>query len=842
MQTKRLICLLSVLALAATLLSGCATGAGNQQGEITYIEPYTTQNDPYGYSYDTVAQKDGLTLAINPDTTDISVTVDATGYTWSTANVREGDTNFYPVLYMDYASDDGNTGAVDSTNHSVGKGQYVIKPVENGVRVDYTLGEVAVDYIYPTSLTPERYNYWYEKGNDDQKAVIALTYVLKDISFYDDVTQAEMKEKFPHAVDGLIYDLRRATMTEAEKNEISRVMGELGYTVEDLVTDHTEYVPNTAPSAAFNVSVYYTLEDGGLRVRIPAESIVYDKSFHVQYVTLLQNFTGGAQKDGYFLLPDGSGSLMYFANGKENYTDYRAPVYGSEKTLFAANKIQNLKNASLPVYGSVEGENGYFVTVEQGTALSSINAMPGADALTARAWVDYCVEVRDYDFLANTNMTFEDIKLSVYQKERYAGDYQQFYRFLSGADANYSRMAAICRETLFGSETPVATAADYPLSAELVGTVDVQKMLFGIESGEAAVLTDFAGMQTIAEDLKGAGVTALDVRLSGWFGNGYRHGLTAGKLQPLSAMGGKEGLRGTVEALKKQGIGVSLEADPQYAYTGAGSVSGSLIGRMINQSNALLYSYNVDTFAQNKLAKGWHVLTPAETVKGLLALADTARELKADGVALRQLGVDLNADHNEDAPVSREASMAQLQEALATAAQKGKVTVTGANAYVLPYAHRIVDLPVVSNRQDQTDVSVPFLAMVVSGHTEYVGAPLNLSNRSRVQLLQMIESAAGAAALFTEKSCADLNAGDHTNLYASCYQEQKERVLEAYGYLQGALSEVYGQTIVSHEIPEKGVAKITATSGHWVAVNYNGYEVTVDGVKIAPLDYAKGGN
>ena len=84
-----------------------------------------------------------------------------------------------------------------------------------------------------------------------------------------------MWEKFPHAVDGKIYDLRRSTMTDSEKNEIARVMDELGYTKDDLVIDHTEYVANTAPSAAFNVSVYYTLENGGLTVRVPAEEIVY---------------------------------------------------------------------------------------------------------------------------------------------------------------------------------------------------------------------------------------------------------------------------------------------------------------------------------------------------------------------------------------------------------------------------------------------------------------------------------------------------------------------------------------------------------------------------------------
>lgn len=839
---KRLLSGLGACLMLLALLGGCAATGQTGTGNLTFIQPYTTENDPYSYFYDTVAQKDGLTLAINPNTTDIAVTVDATGYTWSTANVREGDIGVYPVLYMDYSSEDGKTGAVDSTNHSINKGQYTIEQIQNGVKVSYTLGEVLVDYVYPTSLTPERYEYWMSLANDSQKDVIALTYTLKDISFYDEITQAEMWKKFPHAVDGKIYDLRRATMTDAEKNEIARVMGELGYTKDDLKIDHTEYVPNTAPSAAFNVSVYYTLENGGLVVRVPAQEISYDSGYHVQYISVLQNFTGAAQAEGYFLLPDGSGSLMHFNNGKSDLTAYRVPVYGAEDTIYSGNRIQNLQNASLPVYGSVEGTNAYMVMLDQGASLANINAFPGSDSLTARAWVDYSVEMRDYDFLANTSVVFDDIKLSVYGETRYAGDYSQVYRFFSGAEANYSHMAAAYRKHLFGTTAVNTEGKAYPLSAELIGTVDTKTTLFGTERSEAVTLTTFNEMQDMAEDLLASGVSSLDIRISGWFGNGYRHGLMSNNLRPLKEMGGEELLKKTVAALKKQGVSVSLEADPQYAYQGAGSVNKRYISRMINESNAVLSQYNFDTFAQNKLVNGFSVLTPDKTVQNITALSQAAVRVGANGIVLRQTGEKLNADYNKKATVFREEAAQKLTAALNAVSQNGTVTVSDGNAYTLSAAGRVVDFPVVSNKQDQTNVSVPFFAMVVSGQKEYAGGAINLSNSSRTQLLSMIESAAGAAAVFTKEGCADINVGEQQNLYATQYAEQKEGVLAAYRYVGEALSDIYGKTIVSHEIPAKGVAKITTASGHWVMVNYNNRAVTVGGVTVEPLHYAKGGN
>lgn len=840
-MTKRWIGALCGAALLLSLCGCSGTTASEKTDKIDFLTPSTTMNDPYGIDYQVMAQTEDLSLAINPDTTDVAVTVKKTGYTFGTANRKEADTADYPLVYLNYNTDDGSAGVLDSTNACVNKGQFKIDPIQNGVKVAYTLGEIAVDYIFPTSLTPERYEYWYDKcQNDDQKFTLEITYTKININDFDEVTQEQYRKDYPGAVNGEIYKLRNTTITDAEKNEISRVLADIGYTVEDLATDNTEYTPNKSVSAAFNVTVYYTLEGDRLTVRVPASEIRYDDNFHIQYLTVLQNFVG-KQKNGYFLLPDGSGSLMYYCNGRDEQTDYRLPLYGSEKTVTYDNEINNAQNACLPLYGCVEGKNGYLAVVENGAALAYVNAYPGSAERNARAWLDFKVETHDYDALTNSITVFDDMKLSVYEKDRYSGDFTVQYTFFSGSEANYTHMAQYYSRELFAGSDRHAAAGAYPLSAECVGTVDVQKQLLGFTYSKQELLTDFAAMQKIAEDLLDTGVEALDLRVSGWFGNGYRNGTLGGSLNAAGQMGGNAALEKLVTTLRAKRVPVSLEADPQYAYEGAGSAGGAKVARFVNGTKAMRRYYNPDTFAVNQQKNGWYILSPAEIGAGIRNLAQRAKGVKADGITLRGFGTDLNADYNEKNEVDRQRALEQHRKLLTELSGTCALTVEGSNAYVYPAASRILNFPVISNRQDQTDVSVPFLAMVVSGHADYVSAPLNLSNATRLQLLRIIESNAGANAVFTDATCAGMEVQEYRNLYATRYADQKQVVTEAYAYLKGALSDTYGQPIVGHTVLQEGVSKVDFANGKWLIVNYTDTAVTVGGVNVPAQDYVKGG-
>lgn len=834
---KILVCLLC----GTILLTFTACVSGGKTAEISYIAAGTTENDPLSTEFSNVYTDGAVTLQINPDTTDIRVLNRETGAIWSTANRDEGDDSVYNQIYLSYRTDSGGVGTLSSVFDSISDGQYQIEYLENGVKVRYTLGKVAVEYLYPTSLTPERYEYFYNRCNEEDKAVLELIYTLIDISFYDDITQQELREKYPNASEGMIYGLRN-TMNDALKAEISQVFKRLGYTQEDLETDNTEYEGGSQQNAVFNISVYYTLENGDLIVCVPASEIECDPSIHIETMNLLECFSASEQSEGYFVLPDGSGSVMEFRNGKENQTAYRTEVYGTDNTKIKDSKVLNAAVASLPVYGCVSGDSAYLAVLEQGETHMSINAFTGTSSLTPRAWVDIAVEEKDYMIAQSNTTTGKDDKLSVYQSERYKEDYRIRYHFFSGADADYSAMSAYYGEYLLGDSSVKRNA--YPLVTEIIGAVTVTEKLLGIEKSKIHSLTTFEQAQSIAEDLLQSDIETLILRYSGWFGAGYYNGLVNSP-KPLSILGGDDGMAKLIAASEKIKIPVYLDADVQYAYRsniGMFQKNKQYSARFLDESVALLPEY--DTAVFTALPKGTgnerYVLTPDSVSSAISQLISTAKQWNC-GVSYRKLGIDLNSDYNVKNTVDRQDSLKTIRETLLSSRDTDiSVMITGCNAYAITGADYAAGIDTKSNGQDMTDYSIPFVPMVLSGRIGYCSYPLNTYGGERTDLLRIIESNAAPSVLLTEDDCKSINVGNDSFFCSTAYDVHKQSLIQSYRYLYEAVGDTYGQKITDHIRLAPGVFKTVFSSGKWVIVNYTERDFNDGGATVAAKDYLRG--
>ena len=98
----------------------------------------------------------------------------------------------------------------------------------------------------------------------------------------------------------------------------------------------------------FAIAIEYKLTDEGLKVTIPEKEIYYNKNFPVERVVMLPGLMNFDNKtDGYFLLPDGSGSIMNFNNGKgdiRNASTY-VTMYGVDNS-----RVVNEKSAFTPIF------------------------------------------------------------------------------------------------------------------------------------------------------------------------------------------------------------------------------------------------------------------------------------------------------------------------------------------------------------------------------------------------------------------------------------------------------------------------------------------------------------
>ncbi len=135
------------------------------------------------------------------------------------------------------------------------------------------------------------------------------------------------------------------------------------YTMEDVYAaeERTGISPMTVDNPVFYASLVYTLTEDGLKVSLPATSLVYDESkYIVNFVSVLPYFgTGRVADGGYIFYPDGSGAIVKFEDYETSHATLQGNVYGQDYAYYSiTGKHQEV--IRMPVFGTVKDTAGYF--------------------------------------------------------------------------------------------------------------------------------------------------------------------------------------------------------------------------------------------------------------------------------------------------------------------------------------------------------------------------------------------------------------------------------------------------------------------------------------------------
>ena len=76
--------------------------------------------------------------------------------------------------------------------------------------------------------------------------------------------------------------------------------------------------------------------------------------------------------------------------------------------------------------------------------------------------------------------------------------------------------------------------------------------------------------------------------------------------------------------------------------------------------------------------------------------------------------------------------------------------------------------------------------------------------------------------------------------YIKMFYDWVDKAAEVYAEVSSALSGVTGDTIVSHEILENGLRKVTYSDGSVIYVNYTGTQLTDGGITVPAMGWALG--
>lgn len=838
--------------LLAFLLAASLTLTGKSE-TVHAEESQTKQEEAALNEMILVAENENLELYFDEVETDIAIKEKSTGQVWFSNPVDiENDTvssGYYQKMLksqivLTYINESTQSSTMNNYTASIEEGQFEVEKLEDGIKITYMIGEGSAFILLPEAIEKERMEGFLETMSDSQKRKINRNYILYDPSQMTEKELDEIGAQYPTVKEKSLYILRGG-VKDYLKEEMAGYFEEAGYTEADLELDTANIgYEEGNDSVWFQVPLTYRLEGETLLASIDPKEIVYnDNGYYLVNIDMLKYFGASMKEEGYLFVPDGSGALIYFNNGKTSVASYGAQVYGQDKTMlynaYYESQIDVTNTIKMPVFGIKEEEKAMFAVIEGGDANAVINAEVSGkttgynDVYASFSYLQY--GTASLDDMVGANSYY------MYSEPEFEGDYAIRYSFLSGEEADYSGMAKCYREYLAdrGILSAKSGKKELPFYVEYIGAIDKSKTMLGVKYTSVCAVTTFAQAKEISGDLQENGVEDLRVIYSGWM-NGGLHGTASTRLNVVSGLShGGVKLSDFMEYTDGAGIPLYMTVDLQYVYKDKmfdGYSAMKYAPRYFDNTNIKVNEYGLASrVSEGELAS---LISPCYVEAVTEKLTKELVKKSVSGVGLGTLSWELYSDLLTANYTDRQ--MAKGRNTSAVRKMKdADIALLGdnANAYIWGYANDLVNVPLFSNHYMIIDEEIPFYEMVIHGYIQYAGKALNLSDDYKTSVLKSVESGAGLNFKWIYEDNSVLKETDYDSLYSVNYEAWMDQAIETYKRINDEMGYLQGEEMVSHEIILPDVVKVTYSDGSIVYVNYTDDEVTVDGILVGAKDF-----
>lgn len=781
------------------------------------------------------SENKNLKLYVNPRTGEIALFDKRSGETvYSNPQSADQDTIANEVnknllksqLNLEYLNNNQAISIFNSYEHSVLFDQITIEAIENGFRFIYKIGDgKSKTGIVPIYIKSERLESFLIKLEEKNAKYIRKRY--KESKEYDGYLE-------------IAFDINSAMAT---LNKIETYLIEAGYTEEDFNNDMSVAEGEVELPISFTIPLEYRLVEDGITATVKTSNIEEHGGGKLYRIQLLRYFAaGGINENGYLILPNGSGSLIYFNNGKINAADYSQFVYGIDPLLADIAVVENTEPARLPLFGIQREKFGVLATIESGDSLGHISASISGIRNSYNN-VYFAFPVRGYDMISldgSEMMPFIEPKI---MKQ----DIVVRFTILNKEYDGYSGMANYYRERLIseGKLTKHTENTDLSFYMDVIGGVKRTNFILGSQVRQVYPMTTYEEANSIVKDLNQNGVKKIIMNYQGWFNGGYYHD-TTDKFKLVKKLGSEKELEGLSKALEENGGKLYGDVAFQkvtwiskryksgietvrYFGTGIPGIFGQVNPTTLIQLSDLGYSETV-----------YNLVSPKFLPRYVEGFSDGIKDIAITGVSLRDLGDVLTADKRRTNIINREEAKQVVEAQFETLKNTGKqMMVNGGNSYSLPYASDIINAPLAHNDYFLVDEEIPFYQMIFHGCIDYSGNAINLMNiddKSEV-MLKLIEYGAGPHYTFTYQSSSELKYTGLNSKYSTTYENWKQDAITLYNEVNHVLKNVTGATIKNHKILDTGIRKVTYDNGVVIYVNTTTSAYETDGIIIPAKGY-----
>lgn len=799
------------------------------------------------------ADVDGMTLAAENDilklyadsqTGNVAVVDKRNGkITYSNPVDLEGDTvaneanknNLRSQLVVDYFNVSRTQGTFDSYSYAAQKGQIETESIKDGIRFIYTIGDLSsATGIVPQYISRDTLESVASKLPDDEAKFVRKKYVESNVA------------------DGYLELLESAVKGASQLRKLNKYFEEAGFTEEEYLQEMENSGVEGAVPISFVIPLEYRLDNDAVDVSIPMSAVQENGGGTIFRIQLLRYFgAAGTDENGYLLVPNGSGSLIYFNNGKATADVYSEYVYGIDPLAAEYTVRENTENTKLALYGICREDSSVFATIEDGASLALIGAgVSGKINEYNYAYPTFVV--RGNDRLSMFGTTGNEADIPIVEKKFFDSNLCVRYTMLTEENAGYAGAANYYRNRLENEGVLTAqedSKQDIGFYYDILGGVTMTKFFLGAQYDGMYAMTTFDQAGEIYEDLKQNGISNQVMNYQGWMNGGYTHDVVD-KIKVPRALGGKRDL----EALSAQ-----MSADGNDFYADAALQKVTAISARYSEGNETSRYYGGGYIAEFGLVNPatlrqtsglgyeenhFYLVSPKFLVRYVDKYSKKLGKYDIAGISLRDLGDELHSDKKRTNIINREEALDVVKASLSKLEGTGKkILLSDSNDYAFAYADNIINVPLGDNDYYIVDETVPFYEMLIHGYIDYAGAAINLSDSYDKAdiVLNLVENGASPHFMFTYDNSSDIKNTGLNRFYSTTYESWRDDAIAIYSEVNEALKYVNGAAMTDHKTLDNGVKAVAYDNGVTIYINTGSREQTVDGVSVPARSYAVGG-
>lgn len=788
---------------------------------------------------------------------------------------REDDTKaeFLSQILIDYVDTSSNNQECSYNSYedavSVGTkdnklpSQLTVKPIKDGIRVDYAIGRVDSRYLVPEIISKDDFenkilNVAIEAGcSDFEKMQLKNFYKLYDLSLEaaqkSETVREQWLTKYPVIEKTPIYVFQSSKQLTKEYQAIEKIIKAYcpNFTYEELDEIHFsfDWESEQKVEALFNIAIEYKIEETyqgsgvfALSVRVPANGIRFDESvFQLKSIQILPYMGANINPDeGYVFFPDGTGTLFASEelSKKKSDTYFYGKLYGDDFAYYnLGSGAPHNEVVRYPVYGVVDQktnedgttrDTGFFAVIEEGDAMARLIAYYNYTVKYNTVRVEVNPRPSDTYSLSDAISVSGLSTWTVVSARKYTGDFKIKYIMLTDDTVakennlqkyyspDYVGMAKAYREYLEGKGILTRLTADdvkedIPLYIETFGCAVTTKKFLSIPYSTEVPLTSFADVQKMYNQLSDNGVNNVNFIMVGYTEGGLKGEKIPYKLNWDNAVEKEISFEELVADAKAKGYGVYPDFDFVFCST------NSLFDPLILSKHAIKtiddrYTSKREYSATRQTYINYFELamSPAYFDHFYTKLTENYLDYSPLGISVSTLGTYLSSDFDEDEPYNREDSKQFTTDAFEYLDSKyDKVLTSGGNAFSWKYVDYITDAATDSSRHARSSATVPFLGMVLHGYVEFAGSAINMEGNIDYALLRAIENGAALKFILSYRNTEKLKEYYNTSVYYSVrYDIWINDLITRYKEINEVLSDVQTNIIVEHNFIDKNAVRI----------------------------------